>query len=403
MVTHDARDRDAHYEAREPVEEPGSVSRVFHRGRRQHDEPVDCVRAHGRDHVRGRAGEDVVGRSLRVAERADDRVASGDRALHGLGALSVAEDQRDAVIELAGLGLLRTSALTSWPAASACVTSSRPTLPVAPRTASFTSAPALRTLAFRLRSAASLHRRRRYCHAAASSGIAAATQLHDRPGVRGSESAVRGRRMAVAPCTLSSWLAQELCKPGTFPVVNERSVMSKSDKSMETLADRAKEGAARVQASTNNTKEKLESQVSEARAAADKTRRELDAKSAAARDEGSQRWTEIRQKWDDHIAEIQSKVDTQKQEFNADRAEDRAAWAEDDAARGDRLRVSRDRGRRVGRSRRCIRTRRSERAGGGSRLTLAERPGGAPLRRAVPRPASARPCVPRKGHCRRPR
>lgn len=108
--------------------------------------------------------------------------------------------------------------------------------------------------------------------------------------------------------------------------------MSKSDKSMETLADRAKEGAARVQASTNNTKEKLESQVSEARAAADKTRRELDAKSAAARDEESQRWTEIRQKWDDHIAEIQSKVDTQKQGFNADRAEDRAAWAEDDAA-----------------------------------------------------------------------
>ena len=106
--------------------------------------------------------------------------------------------------------------------------------------------------------------------------------------------------------------------------------MSKSDKSMETLADRAKEGAARVQASTNNTK--LESQVSEARAAADKTRRELDAKSAAARDDGSQRWTEIRQKWDDHIAEIQSKVDTQKQGFNADRAEDRAAWAEDDAA-----------------------------------------------------------------------
>ena len=36
---------------------------------------------------------------------ADDRVASGDRALHGLGALSVAEHQREAVIELAGLGL----------------------------------------------------------------------------------------------------------------------------------------------------------------------------------------------------------------------------------------------------------------------------------------------------------
>jgi hypothetical protein len=103
------------------------------------------------------------------------------------------------------------------------------------------------------------------------------------------------------------------------------------DKHINTLVDRAKEASAHVQASTNETKEKLESQVSEARAAADKTRRELDAKSAAARDEGSQRWTEIRQKWDNHIAEIQSKVDTQKQHFNADRAEDRATWAEEDA------------------------------------------------------------------------
>ena len=36
---------------------------------------------------------------------ADDRVASGDRALHGLGALGVAEDERDAIIELGGLRL----------------------------------------------------------------------------------------------------------------------------------------------------------------------------------------------------------------------------------------------------------------------------------------------------------
>jgi hypothetical protein len=107
--------------------------------------------------------------------------------------------------------------------------------------------------------------------------------------------------------------------------------MSKSNEHIETLADRAKEASARVQASTSETKEKLESQVSDARAAGDRTRHELDAKSAAARDEASQRWTEIRQKWHDHIAEIQSKVDTQKQEFNTDRAEHRAARAEDDA------------------------------------------------------------------------
>jgi hypothetical protein len=107
--------------------------------------------------------------------------------------------------------------------------------------------------------------------------------------------------------------------------------MAKSDKRIDTLADHAKEAAARVQASTNKTKEKLESQVSEARAAADKTRRELDARSADSRDEGSQRWAEIRQEWHDHIAAIQSKVDTQKEEFNVDRAQHRAARAEDDA------------------------------------------------------------------------
>lgn len=92
-----------------------------------------------------------------------------------------------------------------------------------------------------------------------------------------------------------------------------------------------KKASARVQASKSKTKEKLESQVSEARAAADRTRRELDAKAADSRDEGSQRWAEIRQEWHDHIAAIQSKVDTQKQEFDIDRAEHRAAWADDDA------------------------------------------------------------------------
>ena len=41
-----------------------------------------------------------------MAKRADDGVASGDRALHGVGARGVAEDERDAVVDLAGLRLL---------------------------------------------------------------------------------------------------------------------------------------------------------------------------------------------------------------------------------------------------------------------------------------------------------
>jgi hypothetical protein len=103
VVKHDVRDRDAHDKARESVEEPRSVSRVFYGRRRQHDEPVDSVRAHGSDHVLSRAGEDVVGRAFCVTERADDRVASGDRVLHVVGARGVAEDERDAVVHLARL------------------------------------------------------------------------------------------------------------------------------------------------------------------------------------------------------------------------------------------------------------------------------------------------------------
>ena len=41
-----------------------------------------------------------------MTERADDGVASDDRALHGVGARGVAEDEGDAVVDLAGLGPL---------------------------------------------------------------------------------------------------------------------------------------------------------------------------------------------------------------------------------------------------------------------------------------------------------
>ena len=107
--------------------------------------------------------------------------------------------------------------------------------------------------------------------------------------------------------------------------------MTKPDQHIDKLTNRAKEAAARVHASTSTTKDKLKAQVSEARAAADKTNQELQARAAASRDDAAQRWTAIRQDWHDHIAEIQSKVDTQKQEFDVDRAQHRATRAEDDA------------------------------------------------------------------------
>ncbi len=107
--------------------------------------------------------------------------------------------------------------------------------------------------------------------------------------------------------------------------------MAEADEQMDKLANRATEAAARVHASTSATRDKLETQVSESRAAADKTTQELQAKAAGSRGDASQRWTAIRQDWHDHIAEIQSKVDTQKEELDIDRAEHRADRAEDDA------------------------------------------------------------------------
>jgi len=107
--------------------------------------------------------------------------------------------------------------------------------------------------------------------------------------------------------------------------------MAESEKRMDKLAERAKEAANRVHASTTKTKEKLESQVAEARTASDKTKQELKAKAAETRNEATQDWDAIRQEWHDHIAKIQAKVDASKQERRIDRAEHRATRAEDDA------------------------------------------------------------------------
>jgi hypothetical protein len=107
--------------------------------------------------------------------------------------------------------------------------------------------------------------------------------------------------------------------------------MAEFDQHIDRLSKRAKEASLRVHASMSETKDKLETQVAQARAAADKTTQELQAKAAGSRDDASQRWTAIRQEWHDHITEIQGKVDSQKHEFAADRAEHRAERAVYDA------------------------------------------------------------------------
>jgi len=107
--------------------------------------------------------------------------------------------------------------------------------------------------------------------------------------------------------------------------------MAENEVLMDKLADRAKEAAVHVHASTSKTKEKLESQVFEARAAADKTTKELQSKRADTNDEAAKRWSAITMKWNDHIAQIQQKVDAEKHDRDAGRARFRADLAEDDA------------------------------------------------------------------------
>lgn len=65
--------------------------------------------------------------------------------------------------------------------------------------------------------------------------------------------------------------------------------------------------------STSKMQEKLESQVSAARAAAQKTSQELKAHAADSGDEASRRWSEIGQEWHDQTAKIHEKINREKE------------------------------------------------------------------------------------------
>jgi hypothetical protein len=105
--------------------------------------------------------------------------------------------------------------------------------------------------------------------------------------------------------------------------------MADIDKRMNELAEWAREASERVHAAAHATKEKLQSQVSTARVAADEKNDELAAQAAGAREEAKLRWSAARQSWREHIAEIRSKLDEEKAERDVHRAEHRAERAED--------------------------------------------------------------------------
>jgi 2-keto-4-pentenoate hydratase/2-oxohepta-3-ene-1,7-dioic acid hydratase in catechol pathway len=107
--------------------------------------------------------------------------------------------------------------------------------------------------------------------------------------------------------------------------------MADSNERMDELAERAKQASERVHASASTTKEKLDSEVSAARASAEETNRQLEHKAAGARDEASNHWSAVRQNWNTHIAEMRRKADEQKATLDLARAKNRADDREDDA------------------------------------------------------------------------
>lgn len=107
--------------------------------------------------------------------------------------------------------------------------------------------------------------------------------------------------------------------------------MADFDTRMHELADRANEAKERVHASASATKEKLELQVSAARASTEKRNQQLKKHAAGAHDEASEHWGAAKQNWTEHIAEIRRKADAEKSDRSARHAEHRAERAELDA------------------------------------------------------------------------
>ena len=107
--------------------------------------------------------------------------------------------------------------------------------------------------------------------------------------------------------------------------------MAESTELMDALAERARQAKERVHASASTTKERLESQVAEARASAEKTNGQVEQKAQGAREGASEHWTAARKDWNAHIAQMRRKADDQKATLDATRAEHRAQDREDDA------------------------------------------------------------------------
>jgi hypothetical protein len=107
--------------------------------------------------------------------------------------------------------------------------------------------------------------------------------------------------------------------------------MAVSDE-LRRLANRAEEAEKTTAAARDKAKADLEQDRENSRAVAQQDAEHLREAADAGRGQISDRWNDIQRSWNEHIAQLQDKVETKKAEIDLDRAQKRADHAEADAA-----------------------------------------------------------------------
>jgi hypothetical protein len=106
--------------------------------------------------------------------------------------------------------------------------------------------------------------------------------------------------------------------------------MAASD-DLRKLSDRAKTAEDHAAAARNQARAELAQSVTNVRDSAEAEAKKLQAKTQAAGQRARDDWSDVQNSWNAHLAKARKDMAHQKAEFNADNAEDRAAWAEADA------------------------------------------------------------------------
>ena len=98
------------------------------------------------------------------------------------------------------------------------------------------------------------------------------------------------------------------------------------------LAARAKQAEERAAAAHDKARTDLESDVSAARASAEKQGEKLRETAEAGEDKVSGRWNELQQSWNAHIAAVREDIDERQARHDRAQAQREADTSEDDAA-----------------------------------------------------------------------